>query len=83
MTLCLFPVCKKYAEYVYVKITDGKGSEERYDTCYAVEPLIVNGKDAMPREYPHMVSCLKAINKYEDSVHTLWSFLKSITDFPL
>lgn len=72
MTLCLFPVCKKYAEFVYVKITDGKGSDDRYDTCSAVEPLIVNGEDAMPREYPHMVSCLKTINyKYKDFVHTL------------
>lgn len=48
-------MCKKYAEFVYVTIPDGKGSQDRYDTCSAVEPLIVNGEDAMPREYPHMV----------------------------
>lgn len=48
-------MCKKYAKYVFIETYIGDYVVEQ-DMCAASEPLITHGKDADPREYPHMVS---------------------------
>lgn len=55
-----FSECNEYAGSVYVESSISfLGNEKKESTCAAVvQPLIVNGKNTDPREYPHMVSSL-------------------------
>lgn len=53
----MFAVCKKYAESVYIPVGEGFGGKvTKYDSCAASEPLISQGRDAKPKEFPHMAS---------------------------
>ncbi|XP_046679147.1 serine protease snake-like [Homalodisca vitripennis] len=47
--------CREYAEFVFVKSPGFiQAKEEKIDTCVIGEPLITEGENAQPREYPHM-----------------------------
>jgi len=54
--------CKEYSELIYFKIPDpilttsSKGNHITKTDCYIASPLITNGEDAEPKEFPHMVT---------------------------
>lgn len=50
--------CKEYSAAVFAKRTFEVGPGFYYENLCAstVEPLIINGTDAVPKEYPHMVT---------------------------
>lgn len=64
--------CREYADAVYVKRPYPVGpGYYKVDQCAAkVEPLIVGGKDAEHREYPHMVT-----RTYFCKLHLNWCVL--------
>ncbi|XP_054270592.1 serine protease snake-like [Macrosteles quadrilineatus] len=67
-------MCKKYAESVFIKIQSFENEEfNKIDTCANVEPLIVGGRDAQPREFPHM-----ALIGYGDKDNILWKCAGSL-----
>lgn len=52
--------CKEYGKYVYSKERDpvlliGVGDVEKNECGMTETPLIVGGKDAREKEFPHMV----------------------------
>lgn len=51
-------VCKEYGKNVFISLGDWDfgGGDQKIDTCNQLETLIVGGRDARPREFPHMVS---------------------------
>lgn len=52
-----FSECLEYSKYVFKKIYDPEEDDFiEYDTCKAAEPLIVGGRNANPKEFPHQVS---------------------------
>lgn len=70
--ILVYAECREYADAVYLIRRDEVGPGfHKVDQCAAkVEPLIVGGKDAEPKEYPHMVT-----RTYFCKIHLNWYVL--------